>query len=618
MRDERSSHRSVLARLWERASPSRLALIVWIVVAAAMLIGKWAAIRDLATIDPDDALRLVQVRDLLAGQAWWDVMQHRINPAAGGGLMHWSRIVDTPLAGFIALLTPLVGQGVAERIVAALWPVTMLGVTFMLAGRLLERFGDRLFVLVGLLLLAVNYVILVQFMPLRIDHHGWQIMLSLVVLLAALMRPGVRSGVTAGVAGAAYLAISIEGLPVLALFAALFGLVWAWQGQSVHRDRLFAYLGSLAVSVVVLQYITRGPAALVQHWCDALSLPYLAALVCAAVALPGLGWCAARLVPGRWGRLCALALAGALSGATLLLIEPSCARGPFAALDPIVVTYWYANVLEGLPIWHATGPLIGFMMAPTLVGLAGIVLAWRSEAEAERKADWAVLLVAAGGAWLVSVMVLRAASSAQLFALPGCVWVGLKLWRWARAIPSAGPRIAASLLAAIAVPPVAGVAAGWPLSQVVAGNHGGFANGLETRPDHGACVDPVSLAALNRLGPQIVFAPLDIGPHILQNSPHSVIATGHHRNNAAIATIIRTFIGSSDAAQARVRATGAQMVAICIASSEFDNFRATPGGSFADDLAGGRVPDWLAPVPMGRGANLKVWRVVPPASRPAA
>ena len=49
---------------------------------------------DLST---DDAMRLVEVRDLLAGQGWFDLTQYRLSPP-GGVAMHWSRLVDVPLA----------------------------------------------------------------------------------------------------------------------------------------------------------------------------------------------------------------------------------------------------------------------------------------------------------------------------------------------------------------------------------------------------------------------------------------------------------------------------------------------------------------------------------------
>jgi hypothetical protein len=59
--------------------------------------------------DPDDALRLVELRDWLGGQGWFDVTQYRIDPAHGGVAMHWSRLVDVPLAAVVVALRPLLG-----------------------------------------------------------------------------------------------------------------------------------------------------------------------------------------------------------------------------------------------------------------------------------------------------------------------------------------------------------------------------------------------------------------------------------------------------------------------------------------------------------------------------
>ncbi|MEL7285710.1 MAG: hypothetical protein AAGJ68_14405, partial [Pseudomonadota bacterium] len=55
-------------------------------------------------LGPDDLMRLQQVRDLLAGQDWFDVNQHRLLTPEQGD-MHWSRLPDIFLAGFISLMT---------------------------------------------------------------------------------------------------------------------------------------------------------------------------------------------------------------------------------------------------------------------------------------------------------------------------------------------------------------------------------------------------------------------------------------------------------------------------------------------------------------------------------
>src|SRR3954451_16408170 len=50
-----------------------------------------------AYFDTDDAMRMVQVRALLDGQGWYDLTAWRMAPPNGAS-MHWSRVVDVPLA----------------------------------------------------------------------------------------------------------------------------------------------------------------------------------------------------------------------------------------------------------------------------------------------------------------------------------------------------------------------------------------------------------------------------------------------------------------------------------------------------------------------------------------
>nr|MCU0729757.1 hypothetical protein [Sphingopyxis sp.] len=111
-----------------------------------------------------------------------------------------------------------------------------------------------------------------------------------------------------------------------------------------------------------------------------------------------------------------------------------------------------------------------------------------------------------------------------------------------------------------------------------------------------------------------LLTPLDMGSHILQHTHHAVVATGHHRNNAIMATVISTFIGPVDDAQARARSTGAQLIVICPEAREFGNFRTAAGDTLAKRLYAGDPPAWLTPVPVGGGGALRVWRIDPPAN----
>ena len=585
-----------------RLTPLRAALVIWLLLSIALLIAYALAIATLTTTDPDDALRLVQVRDLIGGQAWWDVSQHRINPAGGGGLMHWSRIVDTPLALGIAGLTPLLGTALAERIVMALWPLLLLGAAMLALARMAATLGDRRIALLAPLLLASDFVILYQFTPLRIDHHGWQILLTLCAL-AVLLRPaGAKSGMLAGIAGVALLAISLEGLPAVALFAALIALEWLWTGAVAARARLMAYLWTLFGAAIGLQFVTRGPDALVQRWCDALSLPYLGALGVAAVCVTFAAWSIDRFGGGRIGRTLLLCVAGTASAATLIAIEPLCLKGPFGTLDPLVQSYWYVHVREGLPLWQPFDALAAFSLTPSLVGLAGCWLGWRSADTADLSRRWLWLGAALLGLAIVSLLVLRAGSAAHIVALPGCALVGLRLWTWARGIESSGLRIMATLAAIIALPPVTGAVTAFaiasPSKPAVAVD--------QARP----CVASGSLGALATLPPTLLLTPLDIGPGLLQHSRHSVVATGHHRNNQAMASVIRVFTGSMGEAEALARATGAQIIVVCPNAPEWQNFRDAPGEGLADGLANGTVPAWLESMPLGNDVPLRAWRIV--------
>ena len=56
-------------------TPARIALIIWGLMSLIAIAAKWRAIGALDLADTDDAMRMAQVRDLLAGQGWWDLAQ---------------------------------------------------------------------------------------------------------------------------------------------------------------------------------------------------------------------------------------------------------------------------------------------------------------------------------------------------------------------------------------------------------------------------------------------------------------------------------------------------------------------------------------------------------------
>src|SRR3546814_19415048 len=70
-------------------------------------------------------MRLVEVRDLLAGQGWFDLTQYRLG-LEGGTPMHWSRLVDLPIAILVKLGGFFLAQEQAEAVALTLRPLLLI------------------------------------------------------------------------------------------------------------------------------------------------------------------------------------------------------------------------------------------------------------------------------------------------------------------------------------------------------------------------------------------------------------------------------------------------------------------------------------------------------------
>src|SRR4029079_4818561 len=99
----------------EPAETRKLLLLIWAVTVATYLLAGSGP-----TLSTDDAMRLVQVRDLLAGQGWYDLTQYRLSPPEGV-VMHWSRLIDVPIAFLIRVTDWAVPAALAERLARTGW-----------------------------------------------------------------------------------------------------------------------------------------------------------------------------------------------------------------------------------------------------------------------------------------------------------------------------------------------------------------------------------------------------------------------------------------------------------------------------------------------------------------
>jgi hypothetical protein len=573
----------------------RIAL-AWAAIALLLLLTNLSGIAERRFPEPDDTQRLVQVRDLIAGQGWFDLHQHRIDALHGGVPMHWSRLVDLPLALVIVLATPLLGQPLAEMVALVLVPLLTLGCALLLIGRIAWRMFDEEIAGLACLAMALSIPVISQLRPLRVDHHGWQIVLALVAVNGLMARAPRLGGWIAGLAMAAWLAISVEGLPLAAVIAAICALRWL-RGES-ERAWLVGLMQGLAVGSIALFLLTRGLGDLAPH-CDAISPVHLAMF----------GWGALVVTLIQPVRPIVWSLGGfavAAGGALAILAQaaPQCAGGAFVELDPVVRRYWYDGVAEGLPVWHQPlAEALQIVVPPVFAILASAKLAASSRDWLRTWwIDYTLLLC---GSLAIAVLVSRAgAMTGALAAVP----LGWQISRWLRsartehrtahkALALAG--VALALLPAmpltlygLVAPASAGAAPGGTIDRV-----------SDCRLDQAA-------QALARLPKSELLVPLDIGPAILLDTPHGVVATGHHRAGPAMREVIDAFTGPLDQAHRIVARRGIAYVALCPDLNEPATYSSAAPAGLAAKLRDGHAPDWLTPVPMPTGVGFKVWRVI--------
>lgn len=559
-----------------------LAVILWLGFVAVSVAIHRDAIASLTFWDPDNAMRLAQVRDLAAGQAWFDTVQHRANPAAGGGLMHWSRFIDVQIVGLTAVLALAFPAEFAERLTLALYPPLLVLPLLLLFSRILAILGDRQVVICGLIIASTTITFLHHFAPMNIDHHNWQILLALTMLWATLKEPTFLAGMIAAIAGALYVEISIEGLPFLALFWGLF--VLDWSRDPAKKSRLLGFTVGLLVVPTLWLLMLRGPSYLTRSYCDSFSLPYLVPIAVTALCLLAI------LTTGKWSlssplsRLSAGAFAGAIGAATFAVVDPACLGGPFGNLEPLVRTYWYDPIHEGRPIWHQDFGMAAVYAAPTIVGLIGLGFAFWKSRDSDVADNWVRLTLVALAATILGMLVMRMTAVAHAFMVPAFAVLAISLWRWSRSKLQTWQRVGGSLVFLLAVP-IVDVA----LAVVVAGDQAEST----ARADRSLCNLSDMTVAMAKEPATLLFSSINITPALLVGTRHSVVTTGHHRNHATMNRVITAFLSPPTVAQPLAAADGAQYLVVCNKELE-DMAKARPDG-LAAHLLHQKPVGWLVP-----------------------
>ncbi|MEH3099859.1 AcrB/AcrD/AcrF family protein [Sphingomonas adhaesiva] len=574
----------------------RLTLYAWAVIMAWYLWKRWNAIQWLSLGDTDDNMRLMQVRGLLNGQGWFDLRNYRLNPPAGFDI-HWSRLVDLPIAGLIVLLRPIVGVAQAERLACGIAPMLPMGVALVALGATVRRLVAPLAWPLGIALFLATTVCLGMFMPDRIDHHGWQLAM-LAVTVAGLCDPArARGGALVGIATAVSFTIGLEMLPYAAMAGAIIALSWVW--DAAERPRLMAYAlalggGTAAGYAGFTSYANR------VLRCDALTPVWLSTMVLAGALLLALALWSPRHAGAR---LALTVAAGAALAGFFALAFPQCLGRP-EQVSPELYATWLANVREAKPIYkHPLRVALPIVTLP-LIGLIGAMLAtWRARFD-RRVLGWACVALFGAFAALMLLWQARAGPAAQLLAIPGAAALAWMLLPWLLAPRHRFVKGFAAVAAFVVLSgSFAQLAIDWfridaPKPYVQRVNRA-----------TGRCLTIPAMAPLNRIPAQTMFTFVDLGPRLVTLTHHDAIAGPYHRNGDAILDVHHAFERSPDEARAIMKRHGATILLLCPDMAESTNYRARAPAGFYSRLAKGETFAWLTPVPLAKASPFRAFRI---------
>lgn len=609
-----AANRGAAALGWANANWKFIVLMIWMGVSAYYLSLRADAVHWFALGDTDDNMRYAQVRDWLNGQGWFDLRQHHMNPPEGANI-HWSRIVDLPIAALMLSFRLFMSAPLADKWACAVAPLLpllplMLGLAFIARRLAPPRSAAWIIAAFGPLGAPMG---LGMYMPLRVDHHGWQLALVVAMLAGIVDRKWLRGGLVAGAASALSVAIGMEMMVYLAGAGGLIALRWVFKEGAARRMAPYALALGSGTGLLYAAFASHDNRGIV---CDSISLNWVATLGLAAGGMVLLSLLGLRGWPRR---LAAGAVVGGVVMAFSYYFWPQCLTSAYQ-IEPELDRLWLSHIREAKPITSQTLSAAIPMLALPIGGLVAAVLGCiAARGDRERLWAWASVMLMVGFALILMLWQIRSAPAAQLIAIPAVAWVGYGALEWL-VRGSWGERIAA--LAGIGVV-VLSFNGGWVYPQLQ--NVGLVAKPAPATPAskaraerlkrinaaNGRCRTQPALIALNQLPPATIMTLVDLGPRLIAVTHHSAIAGPYHRNGTAILDLHHAYDGNEAAFLTTARRHGARYFLLCPDFPEGTIYRARSKGGMYDRIERGDQPKWLTPVELKSGFALpyKVYRI---------
>jgi hypothetical protein len=591
------------------ARPSRLegwkADLAASLLAALVMVGAQAA-TGFPTLfdsggDNDSMMRQAQIRDWLGGQSWFDLHQYRMGPD-GGFVMHWSRIVDVPIAAIVLAVAALTGSMAAGEVVAEiLWPALLSIAALFLIVRAARLLAGPHTMLPALVIGAITLNAMGLFTARALDHHNLQVVFAL-AMVKLLLAPGWRRAAGSGVCAALMLAIGMETAPYVAVAGACAAAALLFSRKDGPGDAIGFGLGFAGAAALAL-VATVPPSSWWIAQCDA----YSARLAVVAL-LGGLGLAATATVTvskGMPARLAGLLILAIAVGAAAILIAPQCLGDPFVGLDPRMRDFWLNSVAEAQPLWNIVAlqpENVAQNYATPAIAVGILVTATLRHGVRRPEVMLLGFLVAATA---VSVWQIRGTS----FSLPFAI-IPLAAMVAAARRDAQGRTAKATLKMVFA----------WLISLTLvwsAGSHA-IANAIAPKQNADAttagkgklsCTADATYALLAQQPPTTVLTISNLGAPMIATTPHRVLAGPYHRNNAGNIAVLDAFMGTPDQAHAVMRREKIGLLAFCPGNDETGSLVDWAPNGLMADIVKGDAPSWLEPISETLDQPLVLYRV---------
>ncbi len=544
--------------------------------------------------DTDDAMRMVELRAWMDGQNWFDMTAYRLDPPKGV-FMHWTRLIEVPMALLIRLFELFCSREIAERLMRLVFPMIMLASVLYFHCRIAQLLTGSDGPALIMALIFAKLPRMTYFEPGRIDHDHFSILIlmgAVFFLLQALDPLKSRFAALAGCLIAIGLSVSLETLPAMLVATAIFPVAWILQGEAM-RPALLKFSFGLVIGLTVSFLAVTGPRDYFVVACDKLSVAHVIPGLIGAVLLGVMAWLSPRL-HSLFSRVAIAAPCGIVTIVSAAVTYPECLSDPYKNLDPLISQLWLSNVMEARALLQLEPRRIFLMSLIPLLGLIGLCWAVLAQRGLQRS-RWIAIIALTMAAITVVFWQVRGFGIAEELTVYGGLWLAFHFMQRARI------RGSGALLPALIVI-ISFTYTVHALGLIIfdkARNGSGWISATKDKEQEQyskGCDQPQDNAILNSLPASLVLSSIDMGSYILAHSHHSVIAAPYHRDQHGIRLAIDIFGGDIAMAKQRLVQNGIRYVFFCPEDTNFTIYNSYNPDGLAALLVAEKNPDWLVPV----------------------